>query len=1810
MIVVLAALASNASRWPTDGQAGRAWVSPGCDPDTDPPIIVYPSQDIAVQLDPCDGSRTAVVFFDATATDACDPFPSLSIDVAASPGGSLQLSNPFQNTYLALATPGTYQLTLSATDASGNSREEDFFIQVNQAPAPAADYSCNDTVNINLGPGCQRYVSADMLLEGEAGCLRDADFRIEIQDAMPANGNILDEIGFYPYSIERIQPAAVSGFAGPFALSHWSTHVDLQGSVAANGAADSLILNGSTVAAAAIAVLPIHFDGNLSFNWGAAALPAGAAFEGSLQGPAGNVIASFSSAAGAGGAQNLAVSAGSRLVLWLLSADQSGTALLPRAWLSGWSFSYAPANIGGTLSCWGTINARDGAPPALDCPVEADMALLPTQVQFLAGELDSSDPLLNTALYSCMIGNFSASGDRYYEVISFEVSQTDIYTFILDSDFDTGDADMALFQGSFDANNPCGNIIAQVNFPQPPNPVGGFGGPFVRIALPMRPGQQYFLLTSSDTPGATGPYQYVVMSDSTGQLLGVPDSVLSIAYPLYCEDVELIQGNAGSPAWTGAPVAEGNCTAVSVTFSDALTSMGDCGGLFLTRTFLALDEAGNSAACDQRINFRRPTIDDVSLPPLTAPIECDEAFPVDEFGNPSPDFTGYPFLLTATGIVDLRDAYCNIGASYQDGPLIDICLLSYKFIRTWTIVDWCNPGSTLLYPQIIKIGDFTAPQVSCPIVDLDGDGFPDPLVYSTGPFECTAAFMAPRPVVSDNCSLWEVTTEIVTDDSTIIYGPSGNPVDTVWETVVLATIPPNAPNRLVSGIPVGCHRFRYKVKDECGNQAIKECGFCVEDRINPAASCDDQLHVSIGPGGVGRLFATAFDEGSWDNCGIERLEVRREARLDGSCSPVAPFFTPWGEYVDFFCCEANSTLRVELQVFDAAGNKNVCWANIPVEDKARPSCTPPPPVSINCDALPANFEPLDAALLQGLFGAPLAADNCGASWNELPPVDGRDNCGFGTLIRQFQAVDDFGNISAGACQQAITIQEQHNYEIRFPADAEANCGYPNADTIGVSEIGCDLLAVTVDDVFLSASGDECYKIFRTYRVINWCEYDGDGSPIQVGRDEDCDGAPGDEEVWVLRRPGHAYIDRDNDELNANPLAGERGDACPPGNPQGYWRNSPSTGYWQYIQHLKVYDTIPPQIQYVIPLAFCAISDDCLAGVEYLFIIADNCTPDDLEFEVYYDEDADGVLDSMITDIFGIYPKWKISGEFPIGRHCFRVTVRDGCGNTASECLPFEVVDCKAPSPNCINGLVSTLMPVPPDTDADGDGDIDRGALTVFASDFLASPVSDCSGPVTFSINRPGELPSPDKPGLVITCDDLGALLVEIYAWDAAGNPHAIQPDSTVGGPNYDYCETFILVQDNGGNCVLSQGMIAGLVQREGQEPVAEVSVALSGDDTGTIYTADDGLYAFTNLELNYDYTITPFRDGDDQNGLSTYDIVLISQHILGTRPLDSPYKMIAADVNNSGSISTIDIIQLRQLVLSIILEFPANTSWRFVPRAYSFPNPQDPWAVPFPEAIQVNGLNSPRLTEDFVAIKVGDVDLSAQANGLQGVEGRSYGTWLSLDCTDKYLQAGEEHTLTLQAELFGLLGLQAALHFDAGALSVEGIKGAAIPDQCFNQDHLDQGRLLLSWNTGVPYPAEAVLASVHLRARKAGWLSEALRLDEGLLAAEAYGQHYRKIGLALEWGSRSFAGALFPNYPNPFTQETIIPFELAEAGLARIELFSRDGTVVKTVKGFYSVGRHELVIQAADLPGPGVYFYRLQAGKQAWVQKMVFSGKG
>ena len=1300
---------------------------------------------------------------------------------------------------------------------------------------------------------------------------------------------------------------------------------------------------------------------------------------------------------------------------------------------------------------------------------------------------------------------------------------------------------------------------------------------------------------------------------------------------LVCNDFDFVMDAESSLADLGQPTVLDNCVDQNIiTFTDEMVmGLPDCAGQQINRTFTVTDPAGNSTTCVQEITFRNLSFNDIMQPDPAPVVSCDQPFDADPAtGNPTADVTGSPMI---DGFYDeyfFDGAQCDLGVTFEDGPPIQVCDGTIKFVREWTVIDWCPDGgdNVFTFTQLIKVGDEEAPVITPPNQDNDGDGELDPLVYSTGSFNCTAAIVVPLPGVEDNCSGFEIDTDILVDEIVPDYNQYGQLVGYDTLQTVFASIGPDD-NRFISGIPIGCHTIRYKVTDDCNNFDILDVAFCIEDNIEPVAVCDDDLNISLGGNGEARVFATSIDEGSSDNCEIATMEVRRLYELDpADCSDVPDYYSDWAPYVDFNCCDAGNMVTIELRVTDIYGNQNICWLEVLIEDKINPFCIAPADTEISCADIPLGFEPEDPQALEVLFGAATAEDDCGqATVQEFTPESTLDDCGFGTITRTFVAFDEAGNQSTNTCEQVITVTQEFNYTIKFPKDEVASCGVPTPDTIEVTGMGCDMLSVSVTDEFFYPNDDgndaSCYKIFRRYRVQNMCEWDGISAPLVVGRNEDCDSEPGDEDVWVVRRPNTTFIDRDDNPSNSIPAFGTKGTSCDgQTNPAGYWRTAASVGFWEYTQIIEVSDGDAPEISFGGPQEYCSIDQvTCNATVAFPFTVVENCDPDNLDFTVQLDAGANGTIDFDVTgQLSGDYPNYEIGGAYPIGTHEFIVTVTDGCGgNTEVATLPFEVIDCAAPTLTCLNGLTFSLQELPPNTDIDGDGTIDAYGAGIWANDFHINE-TDCSDDtIAFSVNLVGETPDPTQSSIYFTCDDVGNVPIEVYFYDSAFNPDAVQPDGTVGGPNWDFCETYVLITDPEGFCTMAtpEPMMAGLVARENDDAVEAVEVALSGQTSSSIMTTATGTYEFADLPMGYDYTVTPSRDDDHRNGISTFDLIIIQQHLLGIASIDSPYKLIAADVNRTNSITTLDMIQIQKLILGEIDAFSNNTSWRFVDRDYVFPVPSNPWFSQFPETITINNLDTDVMSNDFVAVKVGDVNNSAATTMLTGIDERSFRGEFSLRVEDQPLKAGTQIKVPVSAPVDEpVFGYQFTLHFDTDLLKLSTVEYGLAKENSLGLHGAETGVLTASWydkalQAGGGTAGGPVLFTLvfDVESAAAAPLSEALRVSSEKTRAEAYSQDGRLLDVRISYGEGQshLPFRLYQNQPNPFSNATVIGFELPEAGVAELMVFDLNGRMLATRTSHFSAGYNEVELRRDELPATGILYYRLQMNGQVATRKMI-----
>ncbi len=128
----------------------------------------------------------------------------------------------------------------------------------------------------------------------------------------------------------------------------------------------------------------------------------------------------------------------------------------------------------------------------------------------------------------------------------------------------------------------------------------------------------------------------------------------------------------------------------------------------------------------------------------------------------------------------------------------------------------------------------------------------------------------------------------------------------------------------------------------------------------------------------------------------------------------------------------------------------------------------------------------------------------------------------------------------------------------------------------------------------------------------------------------------------------------------------------------------------------------------------------------------------------------------------------------------------------------------------------------------------------------------------------------------------------------------------------------------------------------------------------------------TFAPTGYTITATASKSSNPLNGVSTLDLALIQKHLLGLDPLDSPYKIIAADANQDGKVTSFDLLILKQLLLGVTTELPNGHSWQFLPYDYVFPDPANPFSPPFPKRIEVPNTTEPALDSFlFKGIKSG-----------------------------------------------------------------------------------------------------------------------------------------------------------------------------------------------------------------------------------------------
>ncbi len=966
-------------------------------------------------------------------------------------------------------------------------------------------------------------------------------------------------------------------------------------------------------------------------------------------------------------------------------------------------------------------------------------------------------------------------------------------------------------------------------------------------------------------------------------------------------------------------------------------------------------------------------------------------------------------------------------------------------------------------------------------------------------------------------------------------------------------------------LEAGVYTLTYYASDACDNEAIPcTTTVAVIDGTPPVAVCDANTAVSVGVDGSAYVCTETFDDGSYDNCSDIVVKVKR---MDASTG------TDFTDCVEFTCTDVGNEVMVRMRVYDIIpadgfdddddGRFNECMVTVIVSDKLDPELVCPADKTIECQGdfstiAELSDNPNDGAAtffngtLVGYYAG--ATDNCNATVTVTDSVD-VDNCGVGTVIRTWVAQDDGGR--SVSCQQTISLINDSPFDaadIGWPQNHYVDCGAGLGIEPEDFPVGYNVPQITED---------ACDLIAVTYEDT-FLEFS----------EESC--------YKILRK--WTVVDwcqfKDHGDVNYD------------------------EGYWEFTQIIFVTDDAAPVITASCEMVeFCSFEIDCGAAPAELILTAEDACATNLNYSYSIDAFNDGVVDN--GSAFNGNTN-DASGNYPLGIHRIYWSVEDGCGNISTCDYLFRIVDCKQPTPVLLNGLSTTIMPT--------GGTVDLDATAFDAPNSGSFDNCTASEDLLFFIR----IVTPDNTpvetiediyalGTTVSfdCSNYGFVEVEIYVVDEAGN--------------WESGITLIEVQDPNGVCTEAPELadLMGDIYTENDDMVSGVSVAVGNTSVEIpgMMTGIDGHYGF-QVPMEENYVVVPEKDDDPLNGVTTFDLVLISKHVLGVALLDSPYKIIAADANRSNSITTFDLVQIRRLILSIDETFPNNTSWRFVDADFVFPDPTNPFLTVFPEVITINDMIDNSIANDFIGVKIGDVNGNAVPGFLGSIEAREFEHELLFEVGEQNLVAGESYAVDFTAKEFtDILGYQFTLNFDKEALSFVDLETGELDGLAatnFGLALLEEGAITASWNhiAGKTMKDGRNLFRLHFKALKDGLLSEWMHVDSRFTDAEAYNK-VEELGVALQFVDTDRATIatapfeLYQNIPNPFDAATIVGFHLPEASSGELRIFDIQGNLVRIIAGDFAKGHNELKIDRNELPESGMLFYQLRTKSYTATKMMI-----
>jgi hypothetical protein len=614
-----------------------------------------------------------------------------------------------------------------------------------------------------------------------------------------------------------------------------------------------------------------------------------------------------------------------------------------------------------------------------------------------------------------------------------------------------------------------------------------------------------------------------------------------------------------------------------------------------------------------------------------------------------------------------------------------------------------------------------------------------------------------------------------------------------------------------------------------------------------------------------------------------------------------------------------------------------------------------------------------------------------------------------------------------------------------------------------------------------------------------------------------------------------------------------------------FRPDKSVGYFEKVQNIYVVDRVSPTI-----LTGCrdtTVLDSggrCDVQVRLTFTGSDNCTKQsDLLYSYEIKQGATMVL-------FG--PGASISAILPQGVYQLTWILDDRCGNKTICTSNLTLKEGKAPTPFLMTGLISN---------------INKACDVLFvASQFNMGSNDNCtpSSLLRYSFSR-----NIDDDSIYYNCSKLGETVVQIWVTDEKGNQA--------------FANTRITLQDLNNFCVLNKVLtIGGSVKSDEDYALSDVTIILDGAEQQRLMKVDnDGRYSMSNLEMLSNYELRGSKKDDFLNGVDVFDLVQIQKHILGIKPINNPYKLIAADIDNSKSINIRDIVELKKIILGSVKK-DESEAWRLF-NAKAPIDSRNPWSAQ--DYYYFKNVNGDLAEVNFKGVKIGDIDGTVNSTlATRSIKSRI----LSIGNTK--LEKDKTYTvdITLNEDI-DLVAFQTSLGYDIEALQLIEVSGDRIRIQKEDVYEVKKGLITIAnvnMESSRMYQGEVVMR-VTFKALKTDVLANVVNLKIDGAKSLMVSKSSEIYDMSLQW--RNISEKILSvqqNAPNPFADRTNLVFSLTEDMPVEVTVYDQAGAKIHTDYSNYRRGTHTLVFGPEQLQNKiGIFFVHIESAEISEIRKMI-----